>query len=355
MTDETYSWLPGRHLGVAASLAHADELIGEVCTALFPYQTSGIVNTREERDGGVSRLVVDEVIPVPRRVPLLVSDVLVTLRAAIEHLLFAEIEFLEGPLGAGAARLVEMPACEAHDAFDGWLKKQSRKRPTNLREGTELVRRIRALQPFQRVQNPSNHPLARLTRHTNWSKHRTPALTVASIPLVVEANETPSLADAQRPNVPANIGDVLVERPTGDTSPYEVYGSIGINVPGTDSWPVLVEELDDISRWVRTQAVPMLITGETGRQTDLPPRYDIGAAVEDERAALADGTESSAAEHYNRRLMGIYARMSLLTVFQDVDHAPADGAVEKWISNLSDDEAIRTVHRMKPSGPAARR
>jgi hypothetical protein len=39
MIDQTYPWLPERHLGVAATPSHADELIGQVADLLFDYQT----------------------------------------------------------------------------------------------------------------------------------------------------------------------------------------------------------------------------------------------------------------------------------------------------------------------------
>ena len=47
--SSSYAWLPGHHLAVAATLAHADELIGEVASLLFDYQTQpgGIIQLRE--------------------------------------------------------------------------------------------------------------------------------------------------------------------------------------------------------------------------------------------------------------------------------------------------------------------
>lgn len=39
MTHSQLTWLLNRHLGVAATLSHADELIGQVGDLLFDYQT----------------------------------------------------------------------------------------------------------------------------------------------------------------------------------------------------------------------------------------------------------------------------------------------------------------------------
>lgn len=66
------SWLPDRHLGVAATLAHVDEVIMAMSDIMFKYQTGapGIVNLREVKDGTWSHLVVDSVKPIPPKVPL---------------------------------------------------------------------------------------------------------------------------------------------------------------------------------------------------------------------------------------------------------------------------------------------
>ncbi len=83
-----------------------------------------------------------------RKIPLLVADVLVALRAALEHALYAEITHREGPLGEKAARLVEIPACRTSDeCFRGWVAGRAKNGPAALRVGGELVRRIEGLQP----------------------------------------------------------------------------------------------------------------------------------------------------------------------------------------------------------------
>lgn len=51
-----YAWLPDHQLGVAATLSHADELVGQVSDLLFAYQT---------RPGGVFEL--EEQLAFPRR------------------------------------------------------------------------------------------------------------------------------------------------------------------------------------------------------------------------------------------------------------------------------------------------
>ncbi|WP_207888882.1 hypothetical protein, partial [Pseudomonas sp. 100_A] len=86
MAESAQHWLPERHLGVAATLSHADELIGQVADLLFDYQTQsdGTFSLTEVPAGWISRTVVARVAPIPRKLPLLVADALVALRAALE-------------------------------------------------------------------------------------------------------------------------------------------------------------------------------------------------------------------------------------------------------------------------------
>ncbi len=93
-----HHWLPDHQLGVAATLSHADELVGQVADLLFAYQTQpdGVFGLEEQLAFPNTRTVVTHVAPIPRKVPLLVADALVALRAALEHALFAEVEFHDG-------------------------------------------------------------------------------------------------------------------------------------------------------------------------------------------------------------------------------------------------------------------
>lgn len=78
-----------------------------------------MVGLREVQAGAVSRTAVDYIAPDPTQVPLLVADALVALRAALEHGLFAEAEYLEGaPLDEKAARLVKMPSSATPKKFE---------------------------------------------------------------------------------------------------------------------------------------------------------------------------------------------------------------------------------------------
>ncbi len=347
-----HHWLPDRHLGVAATLSHADELIGQVADLLFDYQTQpgGVVGLMEVPAGPFSRSVVERVAPISRKVPLLVADALVALRAALEHTLFAEVEFLDGSsLDETAARLVDMPASDTYEKFQEWKNKRAKKGPPSLRVGSELMRRIDGLQPFHRRSDPHMHPLARLVLHTNHAKHRTPALTAVRIAAMYRDDQRPqSIRDlAPRSEEPLRVGDVIAQIPIGTQVPMTLFPTVGINRPGTDRWPVLMQELDEISHWVRTQAVPRLVTGMEPPEPALPTHYEIAVGHENERRAIAAGSTTSAAERHKQRLEAASVRADLADMISRMNGSPSVGQITAWLVQLTDEEVLDQVARLK--------
>jgi len=352
VTDSTRDWLPERHLWVAATLSHADELIGQVSDLLFDYQTqpTGVIGLAEVPAGRISRTVVDQVAPIPRRVPLLVADALVTLRAALEHVLFAEVEFLDGsPLDEKAAKLIEMPASDTYDTFAAWTRRRDKYGPPSLRAGSELVRRIDGLQPFHRLNDPRLHPLARLALHTNHSKHRTPAITAVRLAAMYLDDQRPRSASdlPPRPEVPLRAGDVIAETPIGTQVSTTLFPTIGINRPGTDRWPALMQELDEIASWVRTQAVPRLVTGAEPPEPALPTRYATAVGHEDERQAIAAGLMTSAADRHRQRLSAASVRIDLVDIIGQPEGSPSAKQIADWLTHLSDEEVLARMSQLK--------
>lgn len=350
MSSAAYGWLPDRHLGIAATLAHSDELVGQISDLLFPYQTQpeGVIGLREERHHSMNRTVVSRLAPLPPKIPLLVADALVTLRAAIEHALFTEVEYLDGPLEEKAAKLVEMPAAETYRAFDGWVKNRRKNGPPSLRAGSEIVRRIAALQPLHRTQNPQAHPLARLVSYTNHAKHRTPSVVAVRLAAMYEDAKAPrSIAELESgPMRPLRLGDVIAETVPGVYVPITMFPTIGINLPLTDEWPVLLSELNEIATWVRTQAVPRIITGGQPPQPALPARYSISIANPDERLAIAAGTTTSAAARHAGRLTAAAGRPDLVGLLKTINGAPEAEVLTDWLDGLSDDAVNERLGRL---------
>lgn len=346
-----YLWLPDHHLPVAATLAHADELIAEVADILFAYQgqPEGIVQLREVRLTKTNQLLVSGISPIPRKVPLLVTDVLVTLRNAIEHTLFAEIEHRDGELVGKTAKVVEMPAAQTYLAFVAWVKAREKNGSPSLQRGSEVLRRIELLQPFHRLKDPEAHPMSLLALHTNFSKHRAPAVTAVGIrALHREDVAPPSKADVlRRSEKPVQVGDIIAELPNSKQIPMVAYPTIGLQRPGTDRWPVLMKELDTLSNWVRLQAVPRLITGDEPPKPVLPPRFDIVNGHDDERTALDSGAELSAAQLHSDRLGARTVRSDMVITLSQMEGAPVTDQISDWLESLSDQAMLTRMRQLK--------
>lgn len=345
-----YHWLPDHQLGVAATLSHADETVGQVADLLFVYQAQpdGVFGLEEQLGFPNTRTVVTHVVPMPRKVPLLVADALVALRAALEHVLFTEVEFRDGALGEKAAKLIEIPAFRKAEDFESWAKGRVKNGPPSLHPGSELVKRIEGLQPFNR-NDAENHPLARLVLHTNHAKHRTPAVTAVRIAAMYKEDEMPRSVRSlpARPEVPLRVGDVIAETPFGTQVPVALFPTIGINRPGTDQWPVLMKELEEISYWVRTQAVPRLVTGMEPPRPELPTRYDIAAGHLDERRAISAGLSTSAADRHKQRLGAASVRIDMVDTLAQMEGSPGAEQIAAWLANLTDEEVLERMSRLK--------
>lgn len=354
MTALVLPWLPDRHLGVVSTLAHADDLISQVGDLLSAYLRSGEVLTiREVPSGAVSNAVVEAIAPIPRSVPLLVADALVTLRAAIEHTLFTEVEFLNGgPLDEKSARSVEMPASHTYEDFADWVKGRARRTPAAMAKGSELLRRIEGLQPYHRNIRPDLHPLARLALHTNHSKHRTPAITAVRLVTIIQDNAVPqSLSEVDlRPEVPLSVGDVIARTPLGRRVPSSLFPTIGINRPDTGQWPILMHELDEISCWVREQAVPRLVTGGHPPPEKIPASYKIDVGHVDERKAIGLGTPTAAAVRNKIRMGAATARQNLVDLLLPMSADLTTKMITAWAAQLSDEDVLERVRRLT-AGP----
>lgn len=346
------SWLPDRHLQVAANLAHADDLFAQLTNVLFEYQAqpSGTIGLAEVRAGTVTRTTVTSVAHLPRSVPLLAADVMTTLRAAVEHTLYAEVEHTNrGPLTEAEARSVEMPAALTADDFGKWVAGRAKRAPRPLQAGSPLLERMRKLQPYQRTGSTEEHPMALLAAHSNLAKHRTPAVAALRLAMIRPDDGTPLDPRVKIPDPvegPLRIGDVLAETPVGVRVPVSLFPTVGVNRPGTNWWPVLVKELDYIASWVRTQAVPILITGSPDVDP-LPASYLIDVGHDDERAAIGTGTWSTAEERHKRRIGAAIARMDMPDLLAGHPDHPDRGLIDRWVGSLSDDEVLDRMGRLR--------
>ncbi|MEW2127956.1 hypothetical protein AB0891_30030 [Streptomyces sp. NPDC007259] len=191
--------------------------------------------------------------------------------------------------------------------------------------------------------------MARLTLHTNHAKHRTPAITAVRLVAMYRDDQLPrSIRDLPaRREEPIRVGDVIAETPLGTRVPVTLFPAVGINRPGTDRWPVLMTELDEIYWWVRTQAVPRLIAGGDPPEPALPTHYDISRGQEDERPAIAAGSTISAPQRYKQRLGAATSRTGLIDLIGQIEGAPSAAAITAWAEQLTDEEVLERMSRLK--------
>lgn len=353
-------WLPARHFDAAATLAHVDEVVSQISDLLFAYQDphNDPIGLQEVANGATSELRVSRINPIPPKITRLVADAFNGLRGAIEHTLFSEVEFLEGePLDKAAALMVEMPVTLTYEKFDDWTKRRHNKGPGALRQGSELHRRVAALQPFQRTSDAGAHPLARLAAYSNLAKHRSPTVAAVRIGAVVRNDEPPPTSkDLPRlDDRPVHPGDVVFTAPRGQRVDLDIFPTVGINLPGTARWPVLVNELDDISNWVRKQAIPMLVTGGPQPDAELPVWFDISRSLPNPREAIDAGTTESAISRGRKRLQVAIARTNLVDLVAPLEGAPPRDSIAAWLRELPDGQVLEVLSELGTQLEEARR
>ncbi|HZL07048.1 MAG TPA: hypothetical protein VFE45_16770, partial [Coriobacteriia bacterium] len=98
--------------------------------------------------------------------------------------------------------------------------------------------------------------------------------------------------------------------------------------------------------WVRTQAVPILITG-TPDVDPLPATYEIDRSHDDERTAIGAGSYATAEDRYRRRLGAASVRMDLPELIAGHPDKPDRGPIDRWVATLSDDEILERMGRFR--------
>lgn len=110
-----------------------------------------------------------------------------------------------------------------------------------------------------------------------------------------------------------------------------------------------MDELEGISDWVRTQAVPRLVTGKEPPKPDLPTRYDIAVGHVDERSAIAAGSTVSAADRHKQRLAAASVRIDMVETLGQMDASPSARQIAAWLDHLTDGELLERVSRLQPT------
>lgn len=342
------SWLPDQQIPVVSTLAHADDLIGRVGELVLAHtRDGGAIELHDVHEAGLVHVRVAGVRPLARAIALYTADALTTLRAAVEHALFAEVETAtKRPLTETEQRSVEMPAHETAAAFDKWVRDRKKNAPPPLQAGSKLLDRVRTLQPYRR-QDPAEHPLRVLAAHTNLAKHRMPAVTATQVSRVHSWDPAPGLVIPPPTAEPVQVGQALASIPRGHVVPLDIWPSIAIHRPHTGEWKLLVDELDYISDWVRRVAIPVLVTGGHDAVDPPPAAFATDLGHLDERAAIAAGTRTSARERGRREIAVEMARQSLPEILAMHPTKPDQSMLEAWARRLDDEQLLERLGQLE--------
>lgn len=348
-----YSWLPDHQLHVVATLAHVDHTIDRALQLTHDYTERGPITFAEVVTGDRVEVVVKALAPLPEAVPRLVADALTQLRAALEHTLYAEVEANLGrPLTDEEARGVEMPATTDAGALAKWFRDGRRRRLPPLHVGTPLAQRIERLQPFQR-RDADEHPLRLLAVYTNLAKHRTPAVAATRLGAVYpddpRSDLTVALPLKPRPQpgdgLPLKEGDTLANAPRGARVPFSVVPTVSLQRPHTGVWVIAAHELELLEEWVRTIAIPVLVTG-TYEVRPLPPQLDISVGHGDLRGELATAGRTTAVVRARDRIAAVIARAGLVEVLAPSSEGPEARTVRIWLDSLGDEAVVERAVRL---------
>ena len=110
-----------------------------------------------------------------------------------------------------------------------------------------------------------------------------------------------------------------------------------------------MQELDEISHWVRTQSVPRLVTGTEPPESVLPTRYEIAVGHQDEHRAMSTGSvdDFGCRSPQAERLGAASVRIDLVEVIGQMDGSPSDQQIAAWLAQLTDEEVLDRMSRLK--------
>ncbi len=349
-------WLPDHQLHVVATLAHVDETVDRAARLIADYTEAGPLLLGETTRGDRTDVIVRGIAPLPAAIPRLVADALTQLRAALEHTLYAEVEHTLGrPLAGSEERCIEVPATVTAKAFDEWLAHGRRRALPPLDAAGPLATRLRTLQPFQQ-QDTEAHPLRLLAEHTNLAKHRMPALANTRLGAVYPDRPHPDIEVAAplnpgtRRSIALEPGDVIASVPRGERGFLNIVSTVAVQRPHSGEWTVAVHELGMLEKWVRTTAVPTLITGH-GQVPALRPHLDITTGHADLRQAAAAAGKIPAAERATLRITSTLARHGLVDLVGQCPGSPGQHALKAWTESLSDHEVVDRAARFQDADP----
>jgi hypothetical protein len=330
------SWLPAHQEHVFFTTAHIDGIISNLSGVLERYQQDDPVQLVRRFTDTEEQVVLEGIRPLPQAAARLFADALNQARNSIEHALFAEVSLRLGrPLSSDESKALEIPAFDKPEKFAPWANHKHRVSTGLLRPGDDLYERILRLQPFHR-QEPDLHPLRLLVEHTNFAKHREPTIAFTRVARFGFDSTTTRRPVGERDV--AEVGDVLAAVPIGTQEMLSVWPEVAVQRPHTGEWQTLMREVGEIADWVRKQALPILIAGET-QLPPIPPSLDITIAYDSTDAAWLAAGGTAAAKRMQNRIAGQQLRETVVVMLVGLFGSESRGSFGAWVDGM-DDETV---------------
>lgn len=299
--SDSLDWLPSDLHPVAMRIARADECAYAMGELASQWSIAAPLDLVQIRIGDRVRVRVQGIRPIPPRIPLLFSEAVNHLRAALDNVVWHLAEVTHGPLTGSVARLVNLPIYDSQEDLDKWVRRRVRDGLTAFESTAPLGQRVRELQPFvdQDSAIPSMradlaplmdtevevaHPLKLLQAYSNDDKHRTIRVALPR----TSGGRTDRRSAQSRRFVGLEVGDVVAEGAWG--RPVEMEQTTSIQIERPEPFTALVPPGQEVSRlasYVANVAVPQLVAG-TAMPGSLPMKVDLddsGLAVVDRLAA----------------------------------------------------------------------
>ena len=313
MATET-EWIPAELESVALRLARADQAAFEVAQLSMEWSRAGgngpLTLHQVEDPPGTLGLVVVEVRPIPPLIPMLFSEAINHLRAAIDNTVFYLVEREQRQLDERLARRVAMPIFDDGKKLTDWLAENDRRGLSALGASSALARRIRSLQPFasddvvpstserlaalMEIEVVNEHPLLLLQAYSNADKHR--AIRAAAARVLVQRDDQPFSA-SDRSMRPIQPGDVLSMTPVGTGVVVDTNPAVHVERPAGTAWVSPGHELEYLRNYVASVAVPTLVTGLAIPRA-VPPEMDLGDTGQTDRERIEEGSWQTAHERW---------------------------------------------------------
>lgn len=146
--------------------------------------------------------------------------------------------------------------------------------------------------------------------------------------------------------LPLREGDILASAPRGARIPFSVWPTVSLQRPHTGVWAIAADELKLLEEWVRTVAIPVLVTGRHDL-SPLPPPLDITVGHRDIRDALTKAGRTPAVVRSRDRIAAITGRAGLAGFLAFFAEWPEAETVRAWLDLLDDTQVIEHVLHLR--------